>query len=183
MPMSMSMPVTKTLRPQTIAVLCASLALGGCAQMSGFFAGQPDTGADTQMATPTAEAAPVESAPVAAPKPPPSAVTAEDFDTTTAAEREAAAAPPSAAGDTLLGTVVVSLGSPADPGFWLETPLVDAVTPGRVEIAGGGASAKVELRPAASGTGSRLSLAAMRLLEVPVTDLPEVDVYRVSGGA
>ncbi|QFT45951.1 hypothetical protein FIU97_05110 [Roseivivax sp. THAF40] len=161
--------------------LAGVLALGGCAQVSNLVGSQ---------AAPVAEPAPAAEAAAAATRPPEtripsaSATTAEDFDTTTAEERQAAAAPPAASGgDTRLGTVVVSLGSPADPGFWVETPLVDAVTPGRVQIAGGGASAQVELRPATAGTGSRISLPAMRLLNVPVTDLPEVDIFRVSGGA
>jgi hypothetical protein len=56
----------------------------------------------------------------------------------------------------------------------METDLVDAPRSGRVVAAGGG-NALVELRP---GTrGARLSLAAMRLLQVPLTDLPTVTVY------
>jgi hypothetical protein len=97
------------------------------------------------------------------------------LDTTTAAERAAATAP--AAGGTLLGTAVASLGSPAEQGFWLETPLVTAAGPGRVVLAGSGKSVQVELRPAGAAAGNRLSLAAMRALGVTLTDLPEIEVF------
>lgn len=116
--------------------------------------------------------------PAAAPPPataPLGALTPEVLDTTTLDDRAAAAAP-SAEGQAL-GKVVVSLGAPAEAGFWLETPLVAAPRPGRVVLPGSGAAVKVELRPAAQGSGSRLSLAAMRLLGVSLTDLPEVEVF------
>jgi hypothetical protein len=67
---------------------------------------------------------------------------------------------------------VVSLGNPAEQGLWLETPLVSAAGPGRVVL--GGQSVQLELRP---GSANRLSLAAMRLLGVALTDLPEVEVF------
>ncbi|MEL7212459.1 MAG: hypothetical protein AAGK92_07345 [Pseudomonadota bacterium] len=112
--------------------------------------------------------------------PPPSARTAEQFDTTTAEERaeviQAAAAP---AGDRSLGTTVASLGDPADPGFWLKTPLVTTEQPGRVEYAAAGTKVAVTLIPIegpATG-GSRLSLPAMRLLQAPLTGLPEITVF------
>jgi hypothetical protein len=131
-------------------------------------------------------AAPAAVAPVVRPKarpavaalPAPGARTAEEFDTTTAAEREAAAAP-APAGEAALGRTVASLGDPSAPGFWLETPLVSEVRQGRVRLAATGASVQVELRPipGAATAGSRLSLAAMRLLGVGLTDLPEIEVY------
>ena len=60
----------------------------------------------------------------------------------------------------------------------METPLVAELVMGRVEHDGN--SVNVELRPSGgeSGSGSQISLAAMRLLEVPLTDLPEILVYR-----
>lgn len=105
------------------------------------------------------------------PPPPPSdARTVEDFDTTTIAERQAAASGP--AGGMLLGLAVVSLGDAAQPGFWVETPLVGAATQGRVVHQG--KSVAVELRP---GGANRASLAVLRLLQVPLTDLTEVSLY------
>lgn len=121
--------------------------------------------------------------PVAQPAPPPPApsggASAEALDTTTPEQRAAATAAPEPAGEQRLGTTVASLGSPADPGLWIETPLVSSVAQGRVEAANG-KSVKLELRPSggASGSGSEISLPAMRLLEVPLTDLPELTVYR-----
>lgn len=115
-----------------------------------------------------------------APKPPAAARTVEQFDTTSAEERAAAAAAPAEpAGERKLGETVASLGDPARPGFWLETPLVDTAQPGRVVFPGSGQSAQVELLPidGPDTAGSRISLAAMRLIEAPLTDLPTVEVF------
>ena len=111
---------------------------------------------------------------LAAPPPPPAARTVEQFDTTTEAQRVAAATP--SEGGALLGTTVASLGDPSRPGFWAETDLVTAVTTGRLVNPANGKSVEVELTPAEGG-GSRVSLAAMRLLEAPLTDLPTFEVY------
>lgn len=108
--------------------------------------------------------------------PPAEATTAAEFDTTTVEEREVAA---SAEGGRELGRTVASLGDPTDPGFWLETPLVTEVTQGRLVYPETGNSVKVELRPTGKepGSGSRISLPAMRVLEAPLTGLPELVVY------
>ncbi|MCJ7872466.1 hypothetical protein [Phaeobacter sp. J2-8] len=113
-------------------------------------------------------------------RPPEDAVSAEDFDTTTAQDREKAAEVPASGGETALGSTVASLGDPARPGFWLETPLVTAATKGRVEFPGSGKSAQVDLIPidGPAMAGSRISLAAMRLIEAPLTGLPEILVFR-----
>ena len=108
--------------------------------------------------------------------------TAEDFDTTTAEERAVAVAAaertPEEA-EKLLGSTIASLGDATEPGLWLKTPLVSAVTQGRLEDAGRGTTVLVELRPLPGGAsgGSQISLAALRLLEVPLTDLPTLEVY------
>jgi hypothetical protein len=108
---------------------------------------------------------------------PPAGRTAAALDTTTPEERAAAVAPASADG-RLLGTTLASLGDPAAPGFWMATPLVTAVTQGQVRHAPSGASVRLELRPSggAPGSGSQLSLAAFRALELPLTALPELEV-------
>jgi hypothetical protein len=51
---------------------------------------------------------------------------------------------------------------------------------GRVEYPANGKSVNAELRPSGgeAGSGSQLSLPAMRLLEAPLTGLPEVIVYK-----
>ena len=116
--------------------------------------------------------------PTPPPPPPPMARTIEEFDTTTEEDRAEALAPTDAAGEVALGTTIASLGPPADPGIWMKTPLVDELIMGRVEFQGN--SAAMELRPSGgeAGSGSQLSLAAMRLLNAPLAGLPEVSVFR-----
>lgn len=132
------------------------LALAGCVQI---FA---------PVADPAAESA--EGAP------PPGATTVEDFDTTTAAERAAAVS--GSRGGREIGHTIASLGNPAMPGFWLKTPLVSVPTRGRILYRATGKSVAVDLIPTGAATGSsRISLAALRLLGVPLTGLPELIVY------
>jgi hypothetical protein len=109
--------------------------------------------------------------------PPAGARTAAAFDTTTQAERAAAQAAP-ASGTRALGTTIASLGSPAEPGFWLRTALVTAITPGVVIHTPTGARLRLELRPSGgvAGSGSQLSLPAFRAMNLPLTGLPELQV-------
>ena len=113
---------------------------------------------------------------LAAPPPPAAARSVEEFDTTSAAQRSAAADP--ASGGTLLGETVASLGDPSRPGFWMETPLVEAEQPGRLEYPANGKSVEVALLPVEGGS-SRVSLAALRLLEAPLAGLPVLKVFRL----
>lgn len=107
--------------------------------------------------------------------------TVDEFDTTTPEERRAATRP-QAAGETELGMTVASLGAPAEPGFWLRTPLVSSPAKGRVVYPNTGKSVNVELLPRAgpASAGSQMSLAAMRVIEAPLTDLPQVRVFRMA---
>lgn len=109
-----------------------------------------------------------------APLPPPDARSVEDFDTTTEEQRIAAAAP--VAGGQFLGTTVASLGDPVRPGFWIETALATAPGKGRLVYPANGRSVEVELFPIEEGS-SRVSLAAFRLLEAPLTGLPVLEVH------
>ncbi len=132
--------------------------------------------APVPSAPPVAEAAP---APLPAAVAAPPAVlgagrTAAALDTTSAAEKSEALAAPVAASEQSLGKVAVSLGSPAEQGFWLRSSLVKAPGKGRVETAGG-KSVAVDLLPGTSG--AQLSLAAFRALGLSLTALPEVTVY------
>lgn len=142
----------------------------------------PGTAPGTAPAASTPATSLVPNAP-AAPPPPAAATTVEQFDTTSAEERAAAKDTSSAGGEQMLGTSIGSLGSPTDPGFWAETPLVKSATQGRLVHAPSGASVKVELRPkdAAPGSGTQISLPAFRALGLPLTELPELEIY--SGGA
>ncbi len=105
------------------------------------------------------------------------------MDATTEEERVRArqgAAP--AAGEVFLGTTIASLGTVSEPGIWLRTPLVSTPGKGRVTYPVKGTSVLVDLIPLEGerGRGSRISLAAMRLLEAALTDLPELRVYRLN---
>lgn len=147
----------------------------------------------TQTARPTGEAAaaatPAQVAAATAitraPAPRPAArATAAQLDTTTPEQRSAAAARPAAAAETRLGTTVASLGNPTESGFWIRTPLVRERAMGRIVNPATGRSAQVELIPLTSGgSGSQVSLPALQLLGVSLTDLPTLEVYRSASGA
>ncbi|GEM_PF-1152147 len=107
--------------------------------------------------------------------------TAEVLDVTTPAERKAAQAGRKGQHEKKLGKTIASLGAVSDPGFWLKTPLVTKAAPGRVIWASNGNSIKLVLMPkdGPKGGGSQISLAAMRALEIPLTTLPELIVFRL----
>ncbi|MYF89048.1 MAG: hypothetical protein F4186_06655 [Boseongicola sp. SB0676_bin_33] len=111
---------------------------------------------------------------VTSPLAPSAAKTVEELDVTTAAERDAAVA--AGAAGSLLGETVASLGDATVPGFWVETPLATAEGPGRLVYPASGKSVEVTLMPMEGGS-SRVSLAAMRLLEAPLAGLPTLEVY------
>lgn len=124
--------------------------------------------------------------PTPPPPPPATARTVEEFDTTTAEDRAAAVAvDPQPAGETRLGTTNVSLGSAAEPGIWLKTGLVTSLVPGRVEYPANGNTVNMELRPSGNSptAASQMSLAAMRLLNIPLTALADVVVFQRPAGA
>lgn len=161
-----------------VPILLISVALGGCAAGPGgglFGVGQsapaPQVQDGSGQAHPRAR-------PGAAPG---DARTAEAFDTTSAEERRRAVAEAAGGGgETALGVTIASLGAVGEPGIWLKTPLVDAPAKGRVEYPEKGTRVAVDLIPldAEPGAGSRISLAAMRLIGADLTALPELRVYR-----
>lgn len=140
---------------------CAMIALSGCSQLE-------------SVLSPAPQPAPSVAVTDAPPPPSEAARTVEQFDTTTAEQRAAAAAPSSTG--RAIGTAVATLGDPAQPGFWVETALVSAPGMGRITSTETGKSVEVELRPS-SGGSARVSLAAWRLLEVPLTDLSEITIF------
>ena len=115
-------------------------------------------------------------------EPPSDAATVEEFDTTTPEQRAAMleTGPPAGGEDGRLGTTIASLGDPAEPGFWIKTPLVSEPVSGRAVYAASGRSVQVQLLPSggAAGSGSQVSLTAMRLLDAPLTELPELVLYK-----
>ncbi len=154
--------------------------LGACTQGLPLFGGRGG-GAGSAAQTPGPETPRPVARPGEGPEAPPrDAVTVEQFDTTSAAERAAAADADAAGGEVALGSTIATLGSPTRPGFWLETPLVDAPARGRV-LAANGEAVLVELIPvdAPAGAGSHISLAALRLLGVGLTGLHELTVFRL----
>jgi hypothetical protein len=161
--------------------LSAVLALSACAQLKSAVAPKPsgDAVATPDETTATRPQARPSALNTTLKAPPVTARTVDQFDTTSVAEKKAAAQAAPVVQSNRLGLTVASLGSPADPGFWLETPLVDAVQAGRVVYPANGKSVAVELRPIAGPktAGCRLSLPAMRVIEAPLTGLPEVEVF------
>lgn len=115
-----------------------------------------------------------------APAPKPAARATPDKLDTTTAEQKAAAAEKPASGETKLGSTVASLGNPSEGGFWIKTPLVKSPGIGRIENPANGKSAKVDLIPldGPASAGSQVSLPALQLLGVSLTDLPSLDVYK-----
>lgn len=157
---------------KNLGILSVCLALAGCGQLGltpQTVAGDGDGQTRPQSRPETLE--------TSERRPPTSARTVDEFDTSTADERQAASATPVSA-ERALGNTIASLGDPARSGFWLETSLVSRAETGRVVYPATGQSAQVELMP--SDGGSRMSLAAMRLIGVPLTGLAEVQVF--SGG-
>ena len=120
----------------------------------------------------------------AAPPPSATARTVAQFDTTSADQKKAAvlaAEEKAAKGEgRALGRTVASLGDAAQPGLWIKTPLVSAPATGRVVSAKNGKSVELDLLPldGPKTAGSQLSLAALRVIDAPLTDLTEVDVFR-----
>lgn len=104
---------------------------------------------------------------------------AAQLDTTTAEQKAAAAQAPEVA-ETKLGDTIASLGSPTEGGFWIKTPLVKARGIGRIVNPANGKSAKVDLIPldGPESGGSQVSLPALQLIGVSLTDLPTIEVYK-----
>ena len=152
------------------------LALAGCSQMT-----KTETRPEAPPAKPaTAEQVAAATAITRAPAPRPAArATPAQLDTTTKEQREAAAKAPEASAETKLGSTVGSLGNPSEGGFWIKTPLVKTRAMGRIVNPANGKSAKVELIPlTGGGSGSQVSLPALQLLGISLTDLPTLDVYK-----
>jgi hypothetical protein len=91
------------------------------------------------------------------------------LDTTSAAEKKEALAAPAAGGE--LGRQIVALGSPADPGLWVQTSLVKSVSKGSVKAPNGQVLA-VELRPTSGA--ALMSLSAYQALGISLTELPDM---------
>ena len=101
------------------------------------------------------------------------------LDVATIEEREAALTPKPIAQEQALGEIIVSLGNPAEIGFWLKTSLIGNQSTGRVRHTASGKSVNVTLFPLeGQGSGSQISLSAMRALDLPLTSLSLVTVFQ-----
>ena len=161
---------------KTLMILAIAFGVAGCGQLvpESFISSGAADGQTRPQARPPELAG-------GAPVPSPTARTVEEFDTASQEAREEAASTEGGPGE-LIGVTVVSLGDPARPGFWIETPLVTKVASGRVVNPDNGQAVQVDLLPidGPDTAGSRMSLAAMRLVGLPLAGLTEVEVY--SGG-
>lgn len=160
------------LAPSSLAFV---LLLAGCGAINlpNPFSGGQTEAPETAVAVPEQDA--TSDAPLAI-RPPANARTAAELDTTTEADKAAALAVTAAPElEQSLGQVYVSLGNVTEPGFWLRSGLVNERAQGRV-VTALGESLQVDLLP---GEGAaQLSLAAFRALNLPLTGLPEVTVFR-----
>ncbi|MFZ8969609.1 MAG: hypothetical protein ACO2ZF_00225, partial [Paracoccaceae bacterium] len=101
------------------------------------------------------------------------------LDVATREEREAAVAQTSVAETQALGETIVSLGNPAETGFWVKTPLLGTKSSGRVTHKETGKSVNVTLLPLdGQGSGSQISLSAMRALGLPLSSLTSVVIFQ-----
>lgn len=84
-------------------------------------------------------------------------------------------------GAGFLGKTIGSLGDVTEPGMWAMTPLVSSEQTGRLETLSG-KSVTVTLYPSgtAPGSGTQVSLGALRALGLSLADLPELLVYGAS---
>lgn len=168
----------------TAALGLTALALAACGLTNGSNTGPTRYSVESPAATPSADPSSVAAPPttVAAAQTNDGILqdggkTPAQLDTTTPAEKAAATAPTKGGGK--LGMTTASLGDATESGFWIKTPLVKAPGKGRVVNPANGKSANVDLIPlSGDGAGSQLSLASMQALKIPLTDLPDVEVWQ-----
>ncbi|WP_299904506.1 hypothetical protein [uncultured Paracoccus sp.] len=171
---------------RTLLLLTPAIALAGCTGLQSTTASRPvgtaTTTAKTDAPVDAATAAKIEAAAAItrAPAPRPAARASAASLNTTTTEQRAAAAAPSAEAETKLGSTIASLGDAAEPGFWIKTPLVKSRGVGRIVNPANGKSAKVDLIPldGPASAGSQVSLPALQLLGVSLTDLPTLEVFK-----
>ena len=163
-----------------LSLTALALVLAACTQPP-ITESRPNAAAEEKPETAlTAQQVAAATAITRAPAPRPSARASAAQLNTTTAEQRAAAAKPSAAAETKLGTTVASLGNPTEGGFWIKTPLVKTKGIGRIVNPANGKSATVDLLPLSGDAtgGSQVSLPALQLLGISLTDLPTIEVYR-----
>ncbi|MBZ8119657.1 hypothetical protein KUD11_13495 [Roseovarius sp. LXJ103] len=84
------------------------------------------------------------------------------------------------AGSVEIGRTIASLGAATEPGFWMKTRFVDVPTKGARCLYGEGQVGECRshsAQPPATAC-SQMSLAALRLVEAPLTGLPDMQVFK-----
>jgi hypothetical protein len=77
-----------------------------------------------------------------------------------------------------LGTVVGSLGNPAEVGFWVKTGFVSEPKAGQITNLATGDSVNVDLFPRTGATdGAEVSLSALRAINAPLAGLSKFDLF------
>lgn len=102
----------------------------------------------------------------------------EELDVVSIQERESALA--TVEPDTLkkLGTVVGSLGNPAEVGFWVKTAYVSEPKAGQITSLTTGESVNVDLFPRSGGVdAAEVSLSALRAINAPLAGLSKFDLF------
>ena len=145
-------------------IIATSLIVVGCGDVKSVFSQKQSAAVAVTTHT--------QDAPRAKPRP-------DDLKAVKTVELQAATARPQARPARDLGVTIVALGLLNRDGLWLRTPLVKDEVAGRVIYTKLGNSANLTLLPIAgeAGAGSQLSLAAMQVLGIPLTELAEVQVY------
>lgn len=94
-------------------------------------------------------------------------------------EADIARASSPTSGGQILGTTTATLGLLERDGIWVATPLVSDQRVGRVVVVATGTSANVTLLPngGVAGSGSQISVAAMQILGVQLTDIITIKVF------
>ncbi|MGR3714692.1 MAG: D-galactarate dehydratase [Shimia sp.] len=139
-----------------ILILMTAVALSGCDVVPLDMLKPKPVAAPAPVAETESEAMPVDAS---------SEVPADDV---------AATQPTAAVGS--LGKTILSLGTATEPGSWLKTPLVTLSQPGRVTWKGKWVAVTLIPIEGDRGAGSRMSLQAMQLIDLPLTELTEVEV-------
>ena len=143
-----------------VMIVCMSAALTGCGLVPNGLK-KPATLADDVSVSESVEASD-QTRPQARPDAAPTAASTE------------IAKPAVASGG--LGSTIASLGSPAEPGLWLKTPLVSTQSSGKVSYKGKTIAVTLIPIEGPKTAGSRLSLQGFQALGAPLTDLVEVQV-------
>lgn len=102
----------------------------------------------------------------------------DDLDVVSREDRETALA--TVAPDALrkLGTVVGSLGNPAEVGFWVKTAYVSEPMAGQITNLATGDSVNVDLFPRTGATdAAEVSLSALRAINAPLAGLSKFDLF------